>query len=95
MNRTTVQAARFRKAGSPAGSVTALQAGTSKGQIAYMNPRRLGLGQFSDQDTGVFFRDIFQEYNIHFEEAFDQLRSALSTSDDLQAIPSEAPIISC
>ncbi len=63
----------------------------NKGQIAYMNPRRLGLEQFPDQDKGLFFRDIFQEYKINFEETFEQLRTAMGSDYEEQAIPSEAP----
>lgn len=56
-----------------------------------MNPRRLGLGQFPDQDKDVFFKDIFQEYKINFEDTFEQLRSALGSGDEQQAIPSQPP----
>lgn len=63
----------------------------NKGLIAYLNPRRLGLEQFPDKDTDVYFRDIFKEYKVNFEDTFEQLRSVLGADDQLRAIPSEPP----
>ncbi len=62
----------------------------NKGLIAYLNPRRLGLEQFPDKDRDVYFRDIFKEYKINFEDTFEQLRSVLGADDEPQAIPSKA-----
>lgn len=69
-----------------------MRANYNKGQIGYMNPRRLGLEQFPDQDKDVFFKDIFQEYKINFEETFERLWSVLGNdSYEDQAVPSKAP----
>jgi hypothetical protein len=63
----------------------------SKGMIAYLNPRRLGLDQFPDADSDVYFKDIFQEYKINLEDTFERLRSVLGDTNELQAIPSQPP----
>jgi hypothetical protein len=62
----------------------------NKGLIAYLNPRRLGLQQFPDADTDIYFRDIFQKYKANFENTFRQLGSVFGTNGELQATPSEA-----
>jgi len=68
-----------------------MRANYNKGQIAYMNPRRLGLEQFPNQDDDVFFKDIFQEYKNNFKETFERLRSVLGNSNDNnQGVPSKA-----
>jgi len=66
-----------------------IRANYSKGQITYMNPQLLGLNQFPAQDKDIVFRDIFDEYQINFEETFEQLRKVFA--DEYQAQPSEAP----
>jgi hypothetical protein len=63
----------------------------NKGLIAYLNPRRLGLEQFPDTDTDVYFKDIFEEYKTNFEVTFRQLKSVFGNDDEHQAVPSQAP----
>ncbi len=63
----------------------------NKGLIGYLNPRNLGLAQFPDKDTDVYFRDIFQEYKLSFEDTFKQLELVFGENSEQQAIPSEAP----
>lgn len=68
-----------------------IRANYNKGQITYMNPRRLGLHQFPDKDRDVFFKDIFNEYKINFLDTFESLRLVLDQEIDTeQAVPSKS-----
>jgi hypothetical protein len=68
-----------------------IRANYNKGLIAYLNPRRLGLGQFPNVDKDVYFKDLFKEYKANFEDAFEQLNLVLNKNSKLEAIPSLPP----
>lgn len=64
----------------------------SKGLVTYLNPRRLGLEQFPNIDSDMYFTDILVEYRKELEKTYSQLKVALDLIlVDTSVKPSEAP----